>query len=274
MKPNEQLPSPIRDQGSLCESYEFRPCQIPILASQKLHLDKPHLNMAFTFVIEGPLEETYFQQAWQQMLSSHEALRSSLEFDKETITLSSTHPPLEIIDLGTLSLLPNTLKNWAEERSKRIFPLSERFYDSALIRLSPTHFAWYLNIHHLATDAITLAQIVKQTGDYYQALRTKKAKPEPQKSFYYSHHKSRSETISSQSEYWSSRRIKSHRIVPFPERKNNDFSTAHQRATITLTTEQTLFFTANESPRRKPSSLVLAITVSPRGPLRDCCGKP
>ena len=86
---------------------------------------------------------------------------------------------LEVLDFTSMSDAGAALRAWMEERAQRRFELNRCLYDTALIQLAAGDFAWYLNQHHLITDAWSMAVIFKRVSDYYALARQGRLDPSP-----------------------------------------------------------------------------------------------
>ena len=62
-----------------------------------------------------------------------------------------------------------SLRTWLAERAERPMNLGERLFDTALLRIAPSKWIWYLSIHHLIADAWTLELLARRLSDLYKA---------------------------------------------------------------------------------------------------------
>jgi thioesterase domain-containing protein len=61
--------------------------------------------------------------------------------------------------------------NWQQQRVQRPFQLDRCLYDSVLLKLADHQYIWFLNQHHLITDASSFFLIAKTVLGHYQSLR-------------------------------------------------------------------------------------------------------
>ncbi|HEX3131568.1 MAG TPA: amino acid adenylation domain-containing protein [Thermoanaerobaculia bacterium] len=62
-----------------------------------------------------------------------------------------------------------SLGTWLTERAARPMNLGDRLFDTALLRLAPSRWIWYLSIHHLIADAWTLELLARRLSELYKS---------------------------------------------------------------------------------------------------------
>ena len=75
-----------------------------------------------------------------------------------------------LVDLSGEPDADAALDEWARGYADLMLDLSDRLFDSTLVRLSDDRWAWALLQHHLATDATSLTILVERLGDRYRRL--------------------------------------------------------------------------------------------------------
>ncbi|RMG96140.1 MAG: alpha/beta fold hydrolase [Chloroflexi bacterium] len=123
---------------------------------QKLRADVPMFTGTLAFTFSGPLDPVVFQQAFQMFLARSDAFRTVIVEEDgvpQRYVLPEMPDGLLLVDLSGEVDPEAAAKAWMEERIKRPFSLETRLFDTALIRLNPKRHIWYLNQHHLITDA-------------------------------------------------------------------------------------------------------------------------
>ena len=77
------------------------------------------------------------------------------------------------------------VENWILERTQRPIALEKRIFDSVLLKLDNGRYLWFLNIHHLVTDAASNAILYRRMASLYTEALTGKIKvtEEEQNSF-------------------------------------------------------------------------------------------
>ena len=141
-----------------------------IWTGQRIAPQRPLYNMIFTFQLRGPLNPEAFCEAWREVLESCDALRGVIEVS-DGIPNRCERPlpatPLERVDLSGSGDPGAALTGWVEARKVRPFVLEENLVDAALIEMGPEHYVWYLNQHHLITDAWSCRRVVELIGQAY-----------------------------------------------------------------------------------------------------------
>jgi len=144
---------------------------------QKLAPAAPLYNMAFLFTLSGEIDEGAFQTAFQALVQRCDALRLVIEeIDgvpyqraiSPSDSLDRLNCAVAVLDFSDRPHPAAAAREWASARSQLHFTLSEQLFDTALIRLGPGSFVWYLNQHHLITDIEALRLVFERMGDFYQ----------------------------------------------------------------------------------------------------------
>ncbi|NAS13238.1 non-ribosomal peptide synthetase [Poritiphilus flavus] len=137
---------------------------------QKMHPDVPIHNTAYAFTIAAELDLKAFRKAFQKLVYEVEAFRTVFK-EEDGVPMQSVKSDMsyemECIDLSLET--DQAVQLWLEKRSQRLLELDNSAFDSALIRRGERKFIWFLNMHHLITDAVSLATIFQNTADYYKA---------------------------------------------------------------------------------------------------------
>ena len=148
--------------------------QMLIWTGQQLAPAAPIYNMAFRFSIEKALAPARFRRAFQELLKSSDALRTVVEtrggmpFQK---ILPAVDFEVPIIDLSVASDPGQAATAWCDRQCQTPFRLEERLFDTALIRIAPQHWIWYLGMHHLISDAISFRVAFQRVSEFYAAGR-------------------------------------------------------------------------------------------------------
>ncbi|MDX1531664.1 MAG: condensation domain-containing protein, partial [Rhodothermales bacterium] len=138
---------------------------------QQLHPEAPLYTMALAFTLRGPLDAEAFQRAFQALLDRSDALRTVVE-TRRGVPVQRVRPPapyaVERVDLSREADPDAAFSAWAADRARRLFDLRERLFDAALVRLAPDRHGWFLNQHHLVTDAWSTAVVYRAVADLYR----------------------------------------------------------------------------------------------------------
>ncbi len=141
-----------------------------IWVGQKLNGDTPLYNMVHTFEIRGELKLDLFREAFQALLDDSDALRSviSEQEGRPCQRICEPHPfAVPHVDLSECEAPDVDLESFVSERSTRVFDLSSRLFDTALITLGDARHVWYLNQHHIMTDIHSTSVLYKRMSEYY-----------------------------------------------------------------------------------------------------------
>ncbi|MEO2033847.1 MAG: condensation domain-containing protein, partial [Planctomycetaceae bacterium] len=148
--------------------------QLLIWTGQQLSPSAPLYNMAMAFRIHGPIVPDRFQQAFGDVVAACDALRtvvvSAANLPHQRV-LERIDTPTEFIDLYRSVDSEHDLQQCIKLRRQRLFDPGQRMFESVLLRLTPSEFVWYLNQHHLITDAWSTALVYRWTSDRYLQLQ-------------------------------------------------------------------------------------------------------
>ena len=143
--------------------------QLLIWTGQELSPNAPLYNTAFTFEFEGNINVSHFKQAFQRLIGQSDILRTvflleqGMPYQKVLPFLEYELQVLDWSDHPDIDLLA-----WSSERCQIIFDVAKCSFESLLIKRSPNHYIWYLNQHHLNTDAWSVMVLYNKLADNYQ----------------------------------------------------------------------------------------------------------
>jgi amino acid adenylation domain-containing protein len=141
-----------------------------IWTGQRLAPESPLYNMALAFTIESELDVKVFEEALRALVAGCDALRTVFVED-ETGPRRQVRELLEwdfeYRDLSDQDDADLLLRADLEARSQRNMRLEEILFDTALFRIAPQRFVWYLNQHHLVTDAGSTALLFRRMSTLY-----------------------------------------------------------------------------------------------------------
>ena len=175
------LPAPIpqenRPQAPISEQIETLATQSNLTASQLLlwlgqQLDPamPLYNMVFSFTIRGAIEPLHLQQAFQALVDRADILRLQI-MTSAGIPQQQVCPKVQynlpFWDFSGEATPAKIARQWLHQRCTRRLDLQTGLFDSALLKLGPDHFIWYINQHHLITDNWSVSLLYRQLQDYY-----------------------------------------------------------------------------------------------------------
>jgi len=157
------------------DCFDLTPAQMRIWAGQKRSGGVPLYNMAVNFFIEAELDCERFEQALQSVVDHCDAMRTVIRENQGAVrqcVMPGMSASLRFLDLSQERDPAASAQRWTQQRCQRNLVLSERLFDTALLKLSSSSFLWYFNQHHLVTDAWSLGLIYKHLVGAYELLRS------------------------------------------------------------------------------------------------------
>jgi amino acid adenylation domain-containing protein len=139
---------------------------------QQLTPDAPLYNMLLAFELRGVIDPVLFERAWQSVVQHSDALRMTIAHqDPPRMRLRDAGPPsVTFVDVSAAPDVDHAAEQWMRVRSARALDVSAQLHDCALLRLGPERFIWFLNQHHLVTDAWSSALVFEAVSDAYRTL--------------------------------------------------------------------------------------------------------
>lgn len=146
-----------------------------IWMGQKINPNVPLYNVPYAFEINGNISEEVFELALQALIDRTEILRTIFYEENGTVTqkvLAEFSFQLKKLDFSrnTNGL---SVKEWLEKRSEINFDFSQPLFDTAILKVAEENYIWYLNLHHLITDATTAVLIFNLMADLYKGVQDK-----------------------------------------------------------------------------------------------------
>ncbi len=139
---------------------------------QRLHPESPLYNMALAFEIDGAINVSRFESAFRSVVNRSDALRTTLSSGESPMrcTREPYSAPVEFVDFSDRPDPQASSDEWIKTRVRRSLDAAVQLFDCALLRLSEHRHIWYLNQHHLITDAWSTALVFKAVSDEYVQL--------------------------------------------------------------------------------------------------------
>lgn len=141
---------------------------------QMLHPESPMYNMVMTFNLSGSIDIRAFKAAFQSLISGSDVMRTIITVQdgvpQQMVKTEFLHE-VEYLDFSQNEDSNTAFQTWLKPRSQQNFDLSERLFDSALIKISDSNFIWYFSQHHIITDGWSLTVLYTEMSKLYtQAL--------------------------------------------------------------------------------------------------------
>lgn len=155
---------------------EYQPLtqsQTLLWIGQELNPESPMYNMVMTYELNVQISETYFKKAFQELIKRFDVLRSVFEVKEGTpyqTFLPENDQELLVLDFSDKENPKETYQTWEKERILKKFDISKPLLDSALIKLGNHKFVWFINQHHLITDAWSNGILFKAIVQIYSQL--------------------------------------------------------------------------------------------------------
>ena len=152
----------MRDELTASEQLLYR--------GQRLDPASPLYNMALAIELRTTVDVAAFQRAFQRLVETSDALRTHfVDVDGRPRRVVRAHVPraIDVLRLADEELDDVGLAAWLEERTRRVFALDGDLFDCALIERRPDLFIWYLNQHHLITDAWSVGVLHRRLASLY-----------------------------------------------------------------------------------------------------------
>ena len=146
--------------------------QLAIWMGQKLDPNAPLYNMAHTFEIAAAIDEGIFQDAFNKLVQQVDALRTvfgeedGIPYQKICKDIPDTS---EVITMN-IDTTPAQIDQWIINRTQCIFDITTKLFDCVLIKLNEHKYIWFLNVHHLITDATSSTILYEYFKTLYKSL--------------------------------------------------------------------------------------------------------
>ena len=146
------------------------PRQLQVWIAQKLLSNQAVYNLPIALTISGNIDPVCFQRAFQTLINSSDALRMIFE-EVRGIPIRRVIPELgydlPFLDFSTRPDATAAAQSWLRENAIKTFDLERRLFDAALLKVSADEFIWYLNMHHLISDAWSVQLIYQCIARLY-----------------------------------------------------------------------------------------------------------
>ncbi|WP_178989425.1 non-ribosomal peptide synthetase [Winogradskyella schleiferi] len=142
--------------------------QLLLWMGQKMNPKSPMYNMAHAFEISGAINEEIFRQSFQDLIDSADVFRITFAENKgipfQNI-LKEVQYQLKIEDFSSKNQA--NLEETLHQRTEELFDLDQLLFDSVLYKLSDAKYVWFLNLHHLVTDATSSTILFENFSKIY-----------------------------------------------------------------------------------------------------------
>ncbi|MFK8013840.1 MAG: amino acid adenylation domain-containing protein [Gammaproteobacteria bacterium] len=152
-------------------AYPLTRSQQLIWTGQHLQPDEPLYNMALAFRLRGDFDFDTFSSAFAHLLRQSDALR--ITFDERDgvahqYVNSNFDYTVELVDLSDDPSPEDALAAWQSQRAQQPFALDQCLFDSCIVRMATDDHVWFLNQHHLTTDAWSTSVLYQHMATLYE----------------------------------------------------------------------------------------------------------
>lgn len=157
-------------------TFQLTDSQRSVLTGQHMQPGQPLYNMCMCFNIDGKIEYQAFNNAFQTLVNHCDSLRTVIvEHENETVTqarqrvLAQFEYSVAMYDFSSEPDPKVSAGDWIEQHKLVSFERHQCLFESALLKLSDNAFIWYLNQHHLLTDAWSMSVLFKHMQSFYRS---------------------------------------------------------------------------------------------------------
>jgi amino acid adenylation domain-containing protein len=143
--------------------------QFLIYAGQRLHPGLVLYNSVYA--IRWPdLDPRRFNDVWQKLIDSADALRvvvEEIDGVPQQRVLAAFRYEVDCVDVRGEADPREAARTWIEARLLRPIVLTERIFDTALIRTGDAEYIWFLHIHHIVVDGAGVQILIRRLTELY-----------------------------------------------------------------------------------------------------------
>ncbi len=152
--------------------------QTSLWLAEKLNANTPLNNVPYAFYIHGAIAVDVFQNAFKELINCTDVLRTII-VEKGGVPNQGVRAKFnyELEYLDFVKKDASLVNKWLQARSEQVFDLELQLFDSSLIKLNSETYIWFLNLHHLITDASSSVILFDRMSEIYEALRNNTNRP-------------------------------------------------------------------------------------------------
>ncbi len=138
--------------------------QRPLLVSQQLHPLAPLQNMALVSQFGDSIDHERLADAYALVVKASDVLRTQIVEAASgfEVAVRRDSPRSELVEVSK-----DELFDWAGRRIRKALDVNSCCYDSVILTHEDGSVSWYLNLHHIITDATSSAAVVATTAAAY-----------------------------------------------------------------------------------------------------------
>jgi amino acid adenylation domain-containing protein len=142
--------------------------QQSIWASQKIDPNSTSNYLPHTFEFNGKIESDSFREAFRKLITINDCLRTIFKENEDSEVEQIVLDQIEF-NLAFEQVSAEDADSFIDHRVNQPIDLSEKCFDSIVLKLGEDHFIWYLSIHHILADATTFKILFEEMGKLYSA---------------------------------------------------------------------------------------------------------
>jgi len=162
---NDGVGQPVRIGRRSDRRPDLTRTQAQIWTSQRLHPTAPLANMADRIRLAGAIDPDRLTRAFDTVVRATDVLRMVVDEGAEPQAHILAAPPrrTEVIEVPA-----NEAEAWARARVEQPIDATVCVYDSVLLRHAEDDWTWWLDLHHVATDASSSALVFRAAALAYE----------------------------------------------------------------------------------------------------------
>jgi len=176
---------------SIAKRADVAPCPLSFAQERlwflaQMEPDNPFYNMAGAVQVQGNLNVPVLEQALNEVVRRHEALRTAfriIEDEARQVIDDSAAITVDAIDLTALNAVQqeDMLKILEAQEAHRVFDLEQTpLVRAVLVKLDDERYVLLMTLHHIVSDEWSLRLLIKEVGTYYQAFKNGNPSLEPE----------------------------------------------------------------------------------------------
>lgn len=127
-------------------------------------------SIRFVFRIEDEIDKEHFRCAFQKLVDQADSLRTAFR-EVDLVPRRDVAERLSV-EVNYVRYADDpypevAFRRWLDQKRQTALP-SETPFECSLLQIGPKHFAWYLALHHLISDARTVQLVAQHVSQYYQ----------------------------------------------------------------------------------------------------------
>ena len=160
------------NKENIADIYELSPLQQGILFHSICEPETGVYFIQLCYRLQGSLDLSAFERAWQQVVNKHSVLRTAFYWEKLEKPLQVVYKQVPVkIQFEDWSNEENQLETWLAKDRDKGFNLSQaplmRWY---LIRRAENDYYFVWSKHHLILDGWSTALVLKEVVEIYESL--------------------------------------------------------------------------------------------------------